>query len=137
MQHKMELSIAKFQVENLNFSKIRSDEKVIGMKKTFDFHFFVNYDIHHESLFSVVFNVKLVHPEDFTLEVEYVTYFKTSESIDEEFKASTFPSVNAPAIAFPFLRSFISTLTLNAGYNPVLLPSINFSKIKKQTNKQM
>jgi preprotein translocase subunit SecB len=41
-------------------------------------------------------------------------------------KAEIAISGNAPAIAFPYLRSFISTLTLNAGYILAVLLSINF-----------
>ena len=54
--------------------------------------------------------------------------FGTSEPIDEDFKESDFVKINSPAIAFPYLRSFISTLTLNAGLPPLILPAYNFTK---------
>ena len=56
--------------------------------------------------------------------------FKTELPIDEEFINSPFVQMNAPAIALPFLRSFISTISVNAGYNPIIIPSINLTKIK-------
>jgi preprotein translocase subunit SecB len=52
--------------------------------------------------------------------------FKTQNPIDEDFRTSSFVKINAPAIAFPFLRSFITTITVNAGYNAIILPSVNF-----------
>ncbi|WP_315100997.1 protein-export chaperone SecB [Capnocytophaga sputigena] len=72
--------------------------------------------------------------ELFTLNVIFGAVFGTSESIDEDFKESDFVKINSPAIAFPFLRSFISNLTLNAGLSPFILPAYNFAKIKEETD---
>lgn len=66
--------------------------------------------------------------EIFDLKIEFVAIFGTSETIDDSFKKSTFVKINSPAIAFPYLRSFISTLTLNAGLPPLILPAYNFTK---------
>lgn len=66
--------------------------------------------------------------EIFDLKIEFVAIFGTSEAIDDSFKKSTFVKINSPAIAFPYLRSFISTLTLNAGLPPLILPAYNFTK---------
>jgi preprotein translocase subunit secB len=66
--------------------------------------------------------------EIFDLKIEFVAIFGTSEAIDDNFKKSTFVKINSPAIAFPYLRSFISTLTLNAGLPPLILPAYNFTK---------
>ena len=57
--------------------------------------------------------------------------FGLDEDITEEFKVSDFPKINAPAIAFPYLRAFISNVTLQSGFNPVMLPSINFVEFAK------
>ena len=35
--------------------------------------------------------------------------------------------VNAPAIAFPYLRAYISTLTTQSGISPIILPTLNLS----------
>lgn len=55
--------------------------------------------------------------------------FESDTEIDLEFLNSSMVQVNAPAILFPFIRAFINTITTNAGYNPLILPAINFSKI--------
>lgn len=70
--------------------------------------------------------------EIFDLEIEFVAVFGTSERIDEGFKESIFVKSSSPAIAFPYLRSFISTLTLNAGLPPFILPAYNFTKEKEE-----
>lgn len=69
-------------------------------------------------------------PHGLRIKTEYVSHFRTSDPIDDKFKNSHFPTINAPAVAFPFLRSFVSTLMLNAGYDPVILPDINFADKK-------
>ena len=51
------------------------------------------------------------------------------EKITEDFKLSSFSKINAPAIAFPYLRAFVSNLTLQSGLEPVILPSINFVQL--------
>lgn len=66
--------------------------------------------------------------EIFDLKIEFLAIFGTSEKIDADFKKSTFVKSSSPAIAFPYLRSFISTLTLNAGLPPLILPAYNFTR---------
>lgn len=46
--------------------------------------------------------------------------------LNNDFIKSPFLKVNASAIPFPYIRSFVSNLTLQAGYAPVILPSVNF-----------
>ncbi|MBY8006804.1 protein-export chaperone SecB [Vibrio fluvialis] len=70
-------------------------------------------------------------PMTHTLKIRYVALFKADEVISTEFKESGFPRINAPAIAYPFLRSFLGTFLLNAGYKPILLPSFNFVKASR------
>ena len=62
----------------------------------------------------------------FSLAVEMVFVFETDSEIDEGFKDSPFMKINAPAIAFPYIRAYISNLTLQSGYDSVILPSVNF-----------
>lgn len=40
-------------------------------------------------------------------------------------------SVNAPAILFPYVRAYITTLTALSGINPIILPTINLSARKE------
>ena len=70
--------------------------------------------------------------EIFDLKIEFLAIFGTSEKIDADFKKSTFVKSSSPAIAFPYLRSFISTLTLNAGLPPLILPAYNFTRENEQ-----
>jgi preprotein translocase subunit SecB len=38
---------------------------------------------------------------------------------------------NAPAIVFPYIRAYVGTLTTLSGYPPLLLPTLNLSKLSK------
>ncbi len=79
--------------------------------------------------FGVVFDLK-ISDKAFDLSVKAAFDFEvTDDVITEEFKLSAFPKVNAPAIAFPYLRAFVSNLTLQSGVAPVILPSINFVEL--------
>jgi preprotein translocase subunit SecB len=82
--------------------------------------------------FGIIFKIE-IRDKEFDLYVEFVYNFEADSEITDEFKNSNFPKINAPAIAFPFLRAFISNFTLQAGYEPVILPSINFVELSNST----
>jgi preprotein translocase subunit SecB len=87
--------------------------------------------------FGVTFKVS-IQDKQFDLEVEALYQFElVDEPVTEAFKLSTFPKVNAPAIAFPYLRAFVSNLTLQAGLQPVILPSINFAELAAKSASQV
>lgn len=80
-------------------------------------------------VFAIEFSLKMDDPS-FDLDITAKYDFRVLDGVvDDSFKSSNFPKVNAPAIAFPYLRAFISNLTLQAGYKPIVLPSINFNKL--------
>ncbi|NWK80324.1 protein-export chaperone SecB [Aquitalea sp. LB_tupeE] len=57
----------------------------------------------------------------------FIANFVASETVNAEWvETSGFANVNSPAIAYPFLRASIATILLNAGYEPPLLPAVNF-----------
>jgi preprotein translocase subunit SecB len=37
-----------------------------------------------------------------------------------------YKNISAPSIVYPYIRAFLSTLTLQAGMNPINLPPLNF-----------
>jgi len=44
---------------------------------------------------------------------------------------------NAPAIVFPYVRAYIGTLSTLSGYSPLLLPTLNLSKLSKDLEKNI
>lgn len=85
--------------------------------------------------FGIGFQVE-VKDEEFTLNVEMVFLFDTDSKLPDNFKDSPFANINAPAIAFPYLRAFISNFTLQAGFPPVMLPSVNFVEFKNKDKEE-
>lgn len=91
--------------------------------------------------FSKVFNIDLVvqntsNNETVKITVEYHSTFQCSEKIDSAFLDSDFVKISAPAIGFPYLRAFISNLTVQAGIPPLVLPSINFVQFNNELQKE-
>lgn len=86
------------------------------------------------NIFGVGFKVSFCQ-EGFNVELEMRFFFEVDSIIDDDFKNGPFPAINAPAIAFPYLRSFLSILTMQAGYAPVMIPSVNFVEFAKRAVK--
>lgn len=82
--------------------------------------------------FISMFDFYYITESDKALRVEFHGIFRTDVPIDEKFKQSKFPVVNAPAIAFPFLRAFIANFLISVGCNPILLPSFNFTTFEAE-----
>ena len=53
-------------------------------------------------------------------------------SFKDSDKLSRFLYLNAPAIMFPYLRAYISSLTALSGINPITLPTLNLSGLKSE-----
>lgn len=129
----MKIQLDNWEIQKLNFSVIQDKEREHNSFDLGTANFFPEEKI---DSFGVIFEVD-VKDKKFDLHVEAVFFFSLDQEITEEFKVSSFPRVNAPAIAFPYLRAFISNLTLQAGFESVILPSINFIRLAEEnTNRE-
>lgn len=64
----------------------------------------------------------------FNLSVEISGFFNLlGEETDE-----TFINQNALAILFPYLRSLVTTVTVNAGIPPIILPAVNIIQMLEE-----
>ncbi|MFZ6801864.1 protein-export chaperone SecB [Undibacterium sp. Di24W] len=127
----LQIKAKRFYVVKLILDSI---EQIDIGEKQFTFSLF-NEKINDNEL-SVVFDLKLKFLDvNKSLHLMYAVDFEVRDSDDEEFVVSEetrehpFLMVNAPAIGFPFVRSFVSTLSINAGYSPIILPAINFQEL--------
>lgn len=84
--------------------------------------------------FIIGFKIEL-EEVSFNIALEMAFIFETDNKIDDNFKESAFLNINAPAIAFPYIRAYISNLTLQSGYDSVILPSINFASLHEKDNR--
>lgn len=118
------------RVKSLNFTDYQGDDD-------FTVSFGNGYCDDDRKCFIVKFDISVKSEHGYQFDLEYIAEFGTNNDITEEFMSSHFPVVNAPAIAYPFMRSFVSTITLNAGYEPVILPTINFQAMDKKRKEEL
>lgn len=76
-----------------------------------------------------------IEDENKSLFIEVICngFFEFDKDITDE-ERSIFFNTSAPAILFPYLRAYISTLTTLSGIQPVTLPTINLSSGAIQQN---
>ena len=81
--------------------------------------------------FNIIYDINLSVDEVFNLQLKAVGYFEISEELleNDNFKEQLI-NTNAPAIVFPYLRSFISMFTSNLGTIPTLTLPTQFFKGK-------
>lgn len=124
----MKIQLKNWKIANLSMSLL--DERTKRDNDSFDLesgNFFS--DDEENNTFGVAFKLN-INDRSFDLIIEAFFNFEiVDEKMTEDFKLSSFPKINAPAIAFPYLRAFVSNLTLQSGLEPVILPSINFVQL--------
>lgn len=125
--------------KHIQFTELETNIKTLDKNITSE----LETSLHIENTFNdkdlnevnINFHIKIENSKKtFSLNLKAIAQFSTKEEITEELKKSPFFEINAPAIAFPYVRTFISNLTLNMGYNPILLPTFNFVELSKNSN---
>jgi preprotein translocase subunit SecB len=66
--------------------------------------------------------------EALKIEIDSIGFFNF-ENLDRE-SLSNFLYVNAPALLFPYLRAYISSLTTLSGIRPITLPTLNLTSLR-------
>ncbi len=127
----MNIQLKEWKVKHLSFKIKENLKPKKSNNNSFNLalgHFFPE-DNNKE--FGIGFQIK-IKDEEFNILTEIVFLFEIDKEIDDTFKESGFITINAPAIAFPYVRSYISNLTLQSGFSPIILPSVNFVKLAKE-----
>jgi len=124
-QNKVAITFKGYKINNVIFI---ADEKADDSNREIEVQLGIDPCIINEKEFSVTF--KLVVTDELnklSIEMSAIAFFATADSIVEDFKDSNFVRINAPAIVFPYLRAYISNLTVGAGFSPIVLPTLNFT----------
>lgn len=124
------IRLVKFTVNSVNFeSKSQIDDEV-SSKLSISISVSTAFSDTESRNFIVSFDLSISskNNDDLKINIKASSLFETETIINDEFKNSGFVKTNSPAIAFPFLRSYVNTLTVNSGIKPIILPSFNFSK---------
>ena len=70
--------------------------------------------------------------EKFHINLSTFSIFQFPEDADFEQYLSTYFSLNAPAISFPYIRAYISNLTAQSGLLSITLPTYNLTAMGEQ-----
>ena len=126
---------AAFALKNYIFKKVNIDFSSIEEKSNFLIRFnhsgIFNSNTNTYSL-TIIFSAldeKNENLELINIECEATFVFSkeaTLETIPEYFYA------NSIAIIFPYVRAFVSTVTLQANISPVVLPTLNLTSLKEK-----
>ncbi len=127
---------AKIRLDSVRIVSVSFKSKTIDQEITNDVSLSMKVSVEkskdNKNSFLVLFNIKVANENsDFSLSLEAIAIFFTTDEIDDNFTSSHFAKVNAPAIAFPFIRAYIANFTLNSGFNPIILPSFNFQAMNR------
>ncbi len=88
-----------------------------------------------KSVFQLKLEIK-VHDNNEVINAELTTVatFIFNKNI-KEFDLENYFFVNAPAIVFPYVRAYLSTLTNLSGIRPINLPTLNLTQLKDNLKK--
>ncbi|MDD3211349.1 protein-export chaperone SecB [Bacteroides graminisolvens] len=123
------------QIANFRFkgykiidSTIRiSEEMEISSKLEINFEQTIG-SIIEEGMYKHTLTTKITNDNSsMNIEVKAVGFFEFDKSLSNELLQDFFQK-NAPAILFPYVRAYISTLTGLSGVAPLILPTLNLSK---------
>ena len=126
----MQIQLEHIYYNDIHFS-VKSLDKKITSKITVNLDFTSSIEDKESKRFLITFFLKLEN-KNFKFDLSAIAQFLTDRELDEDFLESSFCSINAPAIAFPYLRTYVSNITLNSGFNPIILPSFNFVNLHNE-----
>lgn len=122
------ITLVRFKTEKFKLFNDSKDVAKSEKSNKIDLNF--SYKIHklNERLFKVLYMLELKRHDDLlNIDCHFATFFSTESVISDEFFGSDFIQKNSVAIGFPYLRSFISSVTLSCNIKPIILPTFNFS----------
>jgi len=104
-----------FKKDRTTEINIEFDPSGIHFLKTNTFKLFLNVRVNNSN-------------KEQLIEIKTESSFQFSDDLPNLMK---FFTINAPAIIFPYIRSFISSLSVQSGHKPILLPTLNLSGLAK------
>nr|WP_320021717.1 protein-export chaperone SecB [uncultured Draconibacterium sp.] len=87
-----------------------------------------------EKTFEIALNINLTSDDGLDVKVKMIGNFEFKEVVKLEYLNNYF-FVNAPAIIFPYLRSYVSALTALSGCKTVIIPPMNMTALGKNLEK--
>lgn len=126
MDNKAHLQFLGYKVRN---SYVKLDD---GVSKEFEIGFDPKGKIHNDSNLFTLFLKVFIRDSNKKLEIkiEVEGRFKFKDREDE--RIEDFLYLNAPAILFPYVRSYVNTISVLSGHQAIILPTLNLSGLREK-----
>ena len=127
---------SKFQFKGFIIKKSFFDQKAGEPSSKFNLDFSPRGLVNKkESCFQLQLGIKISDElEIFIIEVEAVADYYFDAEIEPNLLSKMF-YINAPAILFPYIRAYITTLTTLSGLKPLILPTLNLVSLGEELKK--
>lgn len=113
-----------------------SDSPIDGKIPDPEMEIRVNPDNKNE--FAVILNSKILPETDnenhqcpVKLEIEIIGFFDIEGEVDQE-ERDFHMAISAPSMLFGIVRSWVSQITANSGFSPIMLPSVQFADLGEE-----
>lgn len=123
---------AAFSLDSYTFDKIEIDLSELKPKTTFNIDFAPSgkyFDKEQRYLLNFIFTAKDDVSKKTVIKIRCIAHF-SFRNIDVEQDIPDYFYANSIAILFPYIRAFVSTITLQANVPPIVLPTLNLSDLK-------
>lgn len=136
MTYKESISNLRFNgylADNIFFiinNEFNRDKESLELKIEFSYSLDMDYEQKKAilNLGCIVFDDCKVNNYPFTIDISLEGFFEFDGNLDKE-QVYKMMEVNGVAILFPYLRSIISNITSSAGVQPLVIPTMNISKL--------
>ncbi len=112
------------------FSRIVYDKPIGFHQGDFEINFehlsHINNDDKNKFRSEIIVSIKS-NSNDFNFQIQTFGFFEITGTTSD-LVYDNFLNISAPTILYPFIRAFVSNLTLQSGMNPIIIPTINFGK---------
>ncbi|WP_047788009.1 protein-export chaperone SecB [Tenacibaculum mesophilum] len=125
---------AAFSLENYKFDKINIDYSNYSKDISINFEPYGKYSIEKGVFYLKVEFIASEEEKDF-VRIECLAEFEFEQALDYKDIPNYFYT-NCIAIIFPYIRSFVSTVTLQANIKPIILPTLNLSDLAEPLKKR-
>ncbi len=132
------LSFINFEITKVIFD--RSDDIVKDGEFEVNIQHITQINNENENLFRTVFIINITGQNNsFSLQVQAMGNFEILGKIPKNVK-DNYLNISSPSIIYPYVRAYISNITLQSGMNPITIPPMNFAanpdKGKKEIQKK-
>ena len=123
-------------IEHIITKSIFINKKINKNKKDYNLNLKPSGILNNESKqFQLALDLEIVDKEEESLlNVEIIGFFKYQGEIEE---VKDFLYLNAPALLYPYLRAYVSTLTTLSGLGTYTLPTMNLIGLKNDIEKNI